>query len=81
VRLCRLSFGLCVYQLDYLICEHLEVGQDRLSARDVNAGAVLLGGVDDLAVVDDNGVASSALALEPAEALAELDLAIGSEDL
>jgi hypothetical protein len=42
----------------------------------------LLGGVGDLAVVDDDGVAvSTALGVGPADALGELGLGVGEEQL
>jgi hypothetical protein len=42
----------------------------------------LLGGVGDLAVVDDDGVAvSAALGVGPADALGELGLGVGEEQL
>lgn len=42
----------------------------------------LLGGVGDLAVVDDDGVAvSAALGVGPADALGELSLGVGEEQL
>lgn len=42
----------------------------------------LLGGVGDLAVVDDDGVAvGTALGVSPADALGELGLGVGEEEL
>lgn len=42
----------------------------------------LLGGVGDLAVVEDDGVAvSTALGVRPADALGELGLGVGEEEL
>lgn len=60
----------------------LQLGQDGLGARLVNGlGVVLLAGVDDLAVVDGDGVARGALTNGPANALAELGVGVGGEDL
>lgn len=59
----------------------LQSSQDGLGTRLVNAAALLLSSVDDLAVVNDNGVTASALAHGPADALAELGLGVGSKDL
>ena len=42
---------------------------------------VLFAGVDDLAVVDNDGVAGGALARDPGVFLAELGVGVGGEDL
>lgn len=69
--------GLCHGSRSYL-----QLGEDVIGTRDANsAGTILLLGVGDLAVVDDNGVASSALVDSPANLLAELGGIISSEDL
>lgn len=64
-----------------LIFVSLQLGEDSLGTRLLDAGTVLDGGVGDLAVVDDDGVAGGALALDPANALAELGLGVTSEEL
>lgn len=57
----------------------LQLSQDGLSARLVDALAVLLLSIDDLAVVHDNGIASGALAHRPADGLAET-VVVGKDD-
>lgn len=61
---------------------YLQLGEDVIGTRDANgAGTLLLLGVGDLAVVDDNGVAGSALVNSPANLLAKLGGIVSSEDL
>lgn len=60
----------------------LQLSNDGLGTRDTDAArGLLLLGVGDLAVVDDNGVASSAGTESPAKGSGELGLVVGSEDL
>lgn len=59
----------------------LQLGQDSVSSRDVDAALSLLGGVNHLAVVDGDGIPSSSVAHGPANSLAERKLGIRSEDL
>lgn len=64
------------------VVNNLKVLEDSVNTRLLKSlELVLLLSVGDLAVVDDDGVASSALAGEPAKALGELDLRVGSKDL
>ena len=58
-----------------------QLGENTLGTRDLNAAASLLGGVDDLAVVDHKGVAGGALAGGPANALAKGSAGIRGKDL
>ena len=59
-----------------------QLSQDSLGARLVDGlGVVLLAGIDDLAVVDGNGVPGGSLTEGPANALAELGVGVGGEDL
>lgn len=61
---------------------HLQLGEDGIGARDGDATSGLELGVGDLAVVNDNGVAAGAVGGgEPANALAELAVLVGSKDL
>lgn len=60
---------------------YLQLGEDTLGTRDLNATASLLGSVDDLTVVDHNSVASGALAGSPSNALAEGCPGVRSKDL
>lgn len=56
--------------------------EDGLDGRDLLALQIgLLLGVDDLAVVDDDGVAGGALAVVPADGGGELGVVVGAEDL
>lgn len=59
----------------------LQLGQDSVSSRDVDATLSLLGGVNHLAMVDGDGIPSSSVAHGPANSLAERKLGIRSEDL
>lgn len=59
----------------------LQLGKDGIDARDADIAGWFLLGVDDLAVVDDDGVARSARAEGPAEGLAEGGLIVGCEEL
>lgn len=60
----------------------LQLSNNGIGARDADtAGGLLLLGVGDLAVVNDDGVAGSAGTESPAESRRELGLVIGSEDL
>lgn len=61
---------------------HLQGGEDNVDTSEVGVVEdLLLGGVGDLAVVDDDGVAVSTLTGEPADALGELDVGVGDEQL
>ena len=59
----------------------LKLGDDSLGTRLLDAGSLLLGGVGNLAVVNDDGVAGGPLTGSPTDALAELGLWVGGEDL
>lgn len=60
----------------------LQLGEDRVGARDGDAASGLLLGVDDLAVVDDDGVAAGAVRpSHPVDALAELAALVRGKDL
>lgn len=60
---------------------YLQLGEHGLGARNLGAAAALLLGVDDLALVDDDGVPRSALAQGPAEALGELGAVVARKQL
>lgn len=62
---------------------NLQLLEDRLGPGEVKAVlGGLLGGVDDLTVVDDDHVAvGAALLISPADALGELGLGVGEEEL
>lgn len=62
---------------------NLQLLEDRLGAGEVEAVlGGLLGGVDDLTVVNDDHVAvGAALLVSPADALGELGLGVGEEEL
>lgn len=60
----------------------LQLGEDRVGARDGDATSGLQLGVGDLAVVDDNGVAAGAGGSgQPSNALAELAVLVRGKDL
>lgn len=62
---------------------NLQLLEDRLGAGEIEAVlGGLLGGVDDLTVVNDDHVAVGAtLLISPADALGELGLGVGEEEL
>lgn len=60
---------------------YLQLGQDSISSRDVDAALRLLGGVNHLAVINGDGISGSSVAHGPANSLAESKLGIRSEDL
>lgn len=59
-----------------LLTQSLQLGQDCLASRLLNALAILLFRISDLAMVDYDGIATGAVATEPADALAELDVGV-----
>lgn len=71
-----------------ILCFSLEISNLQLSKNTLSAGGgnagrvVVLGGVGDLAVVNDNGeAASSAVGVSPADQLAEGAVLVGHEQL
>jgi hypothetical protein len=61
---------------------NLQLRKNTLGASQLNGAlGLLLGGVDDLTMVDAEGVPGGALTSSPPNALAELDVGITSEDL
>jgi len=72
---------------EWIFCPHssslgarLQLGKDSVDARDSDFLAGFIFGVDDLAVVDDDGVAAGSGTERPADAAAELGLVIGQEE-
>lgn len=58
------------------------MSQDTLGTRSLNAlGVLVLGSVDNLAVVNGDGVTASSLTKAPADAGGELGTTIGHEEL
>lgn len=67
---------------DFCAATQLQLGQDTESTGGLNAlGVVVLGGVGDLAVVNDDGEAASSLIEVPANAAGELGILVGHEEL
>lgn len=80
-----LSFLMLISSLlflgDIYAATQLQLGQDTESTRGLNAlGVVVLGGVGDLAVVNDDGEAASSLIEVPADAAGELGILVGHEE-
>lgn len=65
----------------FLRTHPLQVAKDGLGTGELNARLSLLGGVDDLAVVDNDGVSVSPLGTGPADARGELDAGVAHEQL
>jgi len=59
----------------------LQLRQHRLGAADADIATRLLLGVYDLAIVDDQGCASNAVARDPVKLLGEFEAGIGEEEL
>lgn len=66
----------------YGMIPYLQLGQDGLSARDGDAAGLLLLGVGNLSVVDDDGVPGSTAAVTevPADALGKADAVVRGKD-
>lgn len=73
-----------IFYLDYFCATstRLQVSQDTLGTGSLNAlGVIILGSVDNLAVVDDEGETASSLTKVPADAGRELGSIISHEEL
>lgn len=72
---------MCAYEQSCVERGRLQLGQNCVGTRDIDAALSLLCGVNHLAVVDGEGIPGSSVALGPANGLAEGKLGIRDEDL
>lgn len=71
----------CANKAEWREKDILQLGQNSVGTRDINAALSLLGSVNHLAVVDGDGIPGSSVAHGPANSLAEGKLGIRGEDL